>query len=692
MPEEVVIKIIANTAEARQNVKNALGDMRNEFGGLKETSKKTADEMAGNINNSVDKMEKSTSRLSKTWSALKGAWLGITAAFAAVHFLKKWASASIEAEIAFNKLKTQIELIGIAFKDVEPSVTAAIKATSKYAIVQKEDVAKTLQELVFITGDLEKSQANLNLVYDLAYQKGISVSESASLIGKAMSGNIELLGRYFWEFRNLNEVLGANYTQTQAAAYAMSVLQEKVAGASEKMTEHERLVKEVNAGWKDFTQWVGGMFLKTVDLGAKGFEFMFKSWDAGKLAKAKTDLDALSKALDNVGDVSKRTAAEQAAAFKKTNDLAKEQTKVEKAEVEKRKRLEKELLDVRIKNYHDAVTELKASLADGEKRYQEYRNEVLRLEGEIKKERERSETTVITMRRRFMSESKRNISILEDAEGNLSQARQAFAKGDYEAAAEFFRKTQTDYETLEGSVRTKNQRFAGTNQKIFDTAIQGFEEASAGLTMALTEQQKIAIKNAVEQKKANVGLETQIGDITTKIEILTKEKKAIELEITVEGYDEAITQKAELEKPTSSVHTIYVREIQTKSVGGVVRAATGRYFPGYGGGDKIPILGEAGEYMNRKESVRFWGAGIFNALNRMDVAAVMASLGVNKFAEGGAIPAPGRGEVFSPSSMRVDLNLGNKTFTMTAANEVANEFVKQIKKTNILYGRHTTPY
>lgn len=204
----------------------------------------------------------------------------------------------------------------------------------------------------------------------------------------------------------------------------------------------------------------------------------------------------------------------------------------------------------------------------------------------------------------------------------------------------------------------------------------------------------------MEQKKAKGELETQIDDITTKIDALTKEKKAIELEITVEGYDEAITKKAELEKPTSSVHTIYVQEVQTQAAGGlvhppyqrgtegVVKAATGHYFPGYGGGDKIPILGEAGEYMNRKESVRFWGTGLFDTLNRMDVAAVMASLGADKFAEGGAIPA----SASSQGKVSVDLNLGNKTFTMTAANEVANEFVKQIKKTNILYGRHTTPY
>ncbi len=53
--------------------------------------------------------------------------------------------------------------------------------------------------------------------------------------------------------------------------------------------------------------------------------------------------------------------------------------------------------------------------------------------------------------------------------------------------------------------------------------------------------------------------------------------------------------------------------IQYMAKGGqAIMAAAGQYFPGYGGGDKIPIMGEAGEVMIRKESVK--GAGLDTAL------------------------------------------------------------------------------
>lgn len=377
---------------------------------------------------------------------------------------------------------------------------------------------------------------------------------------------------------------------------------------------------------------------------------------------------------------------------KEQERLAQEQVRIEKEQTDKRKRLDKELLDARISSHNEALRSLRGTLSDGEKKYKEYHDAVISLEKEIKAEREISEKTVQEMKRRFLPESAKNIAILKDAEKNLSDARQAFARGDYEAAAGFFRKAQSDYQTLESAAKSRTQTFTGTTKKIFDTAIKGYEEASGGLTTALTEQQKAAITNATEQQKANTELTKQIDDISLKIETLTKEKKAIELEITVEGYDDAVTKKAELEKPTSSTHTIYVQTVQTQQGGGPVipiRAQTGRYFPGYGGGDRIPILGEAGEYMNKKEAVNYWGVGLFDALNRIDVATVMASLGAGRFADGGPVRAPSGG---GGDKISVDLLMGNKAFSMSTKKEVASNFLKEIKKTNILRGRYTTPY
>ena len=67
--------------------------------------------------------------------------------------------------------------------------------------------------------------------------------------------------------------------------------------------------------------------------------------------------------------------------------------------------------------------------------------------------------------------------------------------------------------------------------------------------------------------------------------------------------------------------------IQALRFGGqAIHAAAGQYFPGYGGGDKIPIMGEAGEVMIRKERQREVGVGTTLAYNAGDWKTVVQNL------------------------------------------------------------------
>ena len=67
--------------------------------------------------------------------------------------------------------------------------------------------------------------------------------------------------------------------------------------------------------------------------------------------------------------------------------------------------------------------------------------------------------------------------------------------------------------------------------------------------------------------------------------------------------------------------------IQALRLGGqAIHAAAGQHFPGYGGGDKIPIMGEAGEVMIRKERQREVGVGTTLAYNAGDWKTVVQNL------------------------------------------------------------------
>lgn len=105
-------------------------------------------------------------------------------------------------------------------------------------------------------------------------------------------------------------------------------------------------------------------------------------------------------------------------------------------------------------------------------------------------------------------------------------------------------------------------------------------------------------------------------------------------------YRAAVTQ---LERPTSSQHTVYVRTVEQHSVGGIVgaslgagvkRFAVGGHLPGYGGGDRISALLEAGEFVMRKEAVRRYGIDAMMAINSMRTP-------LPAFAVGGIVGMPG---------------------------------------------------
>lgn len=111
---------------------------------------------------------------------------------------------------------------------------------------------------------------------------------------------------------------------------------------------------------------------------------------------------------------------------------------------------------------------------------------------------------------------------------------------------------------------------------------------------------------------------------------------------------------------------------------------TGGEIPGYGGGDKVPIMAERGEHVLRKESVKKLGRGAAMAFNRGDVAGLFNALPVQRFKEGG--------EVQGGPATNVNLLMGEKAFPVQAAPNVAEDFIAEIKNINTLRGRKKQIY
>ena len=165
-----------------------------------------------------------------------------------------------------------------------------------------------------------------------------------------------------------------------------------------------------------------------------------------------------------------------------------------------------------------------------------------------------------------------------------------------------------------------------------------------------------------------------------------------------------------IKKPTFSYHTIYVRKVYLNSSGGMIgdypKFADGGWLPrsgklpGFGGGDRIKALLEAGEYIHNKFAVQKYGVGFMEAINSMAIpksvvdAIMTGFIGLStqtfrkkdiaRFATGGSVSGVGStsGVAVSPSAPLnpVNIIIGGEKFGMFADRAVAESLAKYMKK------------
>jgi tape measure domain-containing protein len=139
-----------------------------------------------------------------------------------------------------------------------------------------------------------------------------------------------------------------------------------------------------------------------------------------------------------------------------------------------------------------------------------------------------------------------------------------------------------------------------------------------------------------------------------------------------EVVDEALNRAA---RPREAVIT--VREVQARANGGLIqRFAGGGKLPGYGGGDRISALLEAGEFVIRKEAVSKFGAGIFHALNALRLPELP------KFATGGLVAAG------PTDTVNIMLTLpSGSTYPMTGSRTTAEQINRENARMHRLRSR-----
>ncbi len=154
---------------------------------------------------------------------------------------------------------------------------------------------------------------------------------------------------------------------------------------------------------------------------------------------------------------------------------------------------------------------------------------------------------------------------------------------------------------------------------------------------------------------------------------------------------------AELTRPTSSVHTVYVQTVQSHAGGGLIRrladggAALTSGFrrmsgqitgPGTPTSDSIPALLSAGEFVVRAASVRKFGQAFFAAVNAGWVPALPM---LPHFAAGGlvsqvALNAPSEAATGARAVVDLRFHVGGKAHTVQSSRETAMALASALRE------------
>ena len=213
------------------------------------------------------------------------------------------------------------------------------------------------------------------------------------------------------------------------------------------------------------------------------------------------------------------------------------------------------------------------------------------------------------------------------AEANAAKAagNEALYTQKMEEAKQLAIESKDAYKSLNEEVKSNGQVVI-SSQEGLKIAMDGVKEAGALVLEVMKDQRQTAADSMADLEKK--------VDFST----LTEGIDAVKLK-WIEGWktmaDSANEQIADIDMKLDAVAkkerwaTIWVKEGKAETVtgtyqnGGVAGYATGGFprrsgsLPGWGGGDKIRALLEAGEFIVRKEAVRKYGVDLLYALNGM---------------------------------------------------------------------------
>lgn len=295
------------------------------------------------------------------------------------------------------------------------------------------------------------------------------------------------------------------------------------------------------------------------------------------------------------------------------------------------------------------------------------------------------------------------------------------------AAASLVAKIQADTAAAQDSVKSLQAQISAIELTAKVAAANGLTPDSVAALKAETEKMVLMAKVDADTSKVLTGIEalkTTAAASNIKIPALasfdqpyaalrdfaSETQRALSQPTTHTHTVRADTSRAkseiqDLQRDTSSTHTIYVRKVEKNATGGLVgslqrfaaggqawadrtasayRRMSGRITgPGTATSDSIPAMLSAGEYVIKTSSVRQFGQAMFDALNAGHLPAALMPAGA--FATGGPVlsglfDAPGSSSTGTRDVVDIRLNIGSQTLPLQSSRATAMQLASALRQ------------
>ena len=306
----------------------------------------------------------------------------------------------------------------------------------------------------------------------------------------------------------------------------------------------------------------------------------------------------------------------------------------------------------------------KKAYTEAGQKAEEYAQKVIAWEEKIKHVRMSTADKIREISRKVMTDEESWNDRRLQAEEKMAKAKKALREGDYENAEKLAKQAESLYSSLAEQVSEEKGGKDVVVQALEDTA----EIAKGGIGQVGDFLESVYQNQKEKHAATRDDLIAMAAAAKDVLDELVRQREA-KIKITAPNLKEMEEKLRALAKPLTKI--IYIKYVKKGSSdsdsGSTEKRAAGGVLPGYGGGDQVHALLEAGEGVLTKEAVRKYGSGLVHLINslkfhmpnlpKFQTGGIVSSMashvrqtmkmpdlsGLQRFADGGVVaadPAP----------------------------------------------------